>query len=74
MSRRHLLVARDQCCESPYGTERLSSRGRATPSAGRVAVRNVRRLFPYVEESIHHGAEWAVFEPNEEPLSELNTN
>ncbi len=34
---------------------------------------NVGRLFPYVEESIDHGAEWAVLEPNEEPLSQLNT-
>jgi phage tail sheath protein FI len=34
----------------------------------------VGRLFPYVEESIDHGTQWAVFEPNEEPLSELNTH
>jgi hypothetical protein len=34
----------------------------------------VGRLFPYVEESIDYGTQWAVFEPNEEPLSELNTH
>ena len=41
---------------------------------GRVAVRERLRLFPYVEELIDHGTEWAVFQPNEEPLSELNTH
>ncbi len=29
---------------------------------------NVRRFFIYLEESIQEGTEWAVFEPNDEPL------
>jgi phage tail sheath protein FI len=29
---------------------------------------NVRRLFIYVEQSIDHGTQWVVFEPNDEPL------
>jgi phage tail sheath protein FI len=29
---------------------------------------NVRRLFIFVEESINHGTQWVVFEPNDEPL------
>ncbi|MBI4606080.1 MAG: phage tail sheath family protein [Planctomycetes bacterium] len=29
---------------------------------------NVRRFFLFLEESIHDGTEWAVFEPNDEPL------
>jgi len=58
----------------PYGTERLSLRGGATASAGEWQYANVWRLFPYVEELIDHGTEWAVFQPNEEPLSELNTH
>ena len=28
----------------------------------------MRRLLLYLEESIHKGTQWAVFEPNEEPL------
>jgi phage tail sheath protein FI len=29
---------------------------------------NVRRFFIYIEESIARGAQWVVFEPNDEPL------
>jgi phage tail sheath protein FI len=29
---------------------------------------NVRRLFIYIEQSIDHGTQWVVFEPNDEPL------
>jgi phage tail sheath protein FI len=29
---------------------------------------NVRRLFAYIERSIDHGIQWAVFEPNDERL------
>jgi hypothetical protein len=29
---------------------------------------NVRRLFIYLEESIHEGTQWVVFEPNNEKL------
>ena len=29
---------------------------------------NVRRLFLYLEESVDEGTQWAVFEPNDEPL------
>ncbi|HEY0075118.1 MAG TPA: phage tail sheath C-terminal domain-containing protein [Abditibacteriaceae bacterium] len=29
---------------------------------------NVRRLFIFIEESIEEGTQWAVFEPNDEPL------
>ena len=29
---------------------------------------NLRRLFIYVEQSIDHGTQWVVFEPNDEPL------
>ena len=67
--------ARSRCTvpQGPYGTERLSWRG-CHRLRGRVAVRERLRLFPYVEELIDHGTEWAVFQPNEEPLSELNTH
>jgi phage tail sheath protein FI len=29
---------------------------------------NVGRLFPYNEESVDYGTQWAVFEPNGAPL------
>jgi phage tail sheath protein FI len=45
----------------------------ATPRDGWQYV-NVRGSFLCIEESIDHGTQWAVFEPNEEPLSELNTH
>jgi Bacteriophage tail sheath protein len=36
---------------------------------------NVRRLFNFIEESIQRGTQWAVFEPNDEPLwSQLRLN
>jgi phage tail sheath protein FI len=57
-----------------WRTERLSSRGGTTPPLHEWQYVKVGRLFPYVEESIDHGTQWAVFEPNEEPLSELNTH
>ena len=28
----------------------------------------VRRLAPYIEESLYRGTQWVVFEPNDEPL------
>ena len=57
-----------------HATERLSSRGVPPPPWHEWQYVKVGRLFPYVEESIDHGTQWAVFEPNEEPLSALNTH
>ena len=35
----------------------------------------VRRLFLFIEESIYRGTQWAVFEPNDEPLwSQIRLN
>ena len=31
----------------------------------------VRRLALYIEESLHRGTEWVVFEPNDEPTWEI---
>jgi phage tail sheath protein FI len=39
-----------------------------TPGTSGKKYVNVRRSFVYVEESVDQGTQWAVFEPNEEPL------
>jgi hypothetical protein len=41
-------------------------RGGTTPPWHEWQYVNVGRLFPYIEESIDHGTQWAVFEPNDQ--------
>jgi phage tail sheath protein FI len=48
------------------GADRLASEWKYLP---------VRRLALYLEESLYRGSQWAVFEPNDEPLwAQLRTN
>jgi hypothetical protein len=48
------------------GDDRLASQWKYLP---------VRRLALFIEESLHRGTQWAVFEPNDEPLwSQLRLN
>ena len=48
-----------------WGARTTARRG---PARQPVEVRPVRRIALYIEESLRRGTQWAVFEPNDEPL------
>jgi len=60
--------------EAPWSIRSFEGRGlrlwgaRTTSSDPEWKYVNVRRLLIYLEHSIDRGTQWAVFEPNDEPL------